>query len=193
MQACGALSFPLWLWPKSTADNITNDSILNDWETQTKDGSDVELQLLANKRPSTFILQRRWSHFSHKNSDTHRQNTTIDSSRNRSPNRRPSSQTDYRFVSLNSLACSQNNVSERDLTWLNQDEILYDGMRGDPFSGFSIPQLFTIWTSTGSERPSLALCMALVNLVALSTTSPKNRRMNRKNDVEKSVLETKIF
>lgn len=59
----------------------------------------------------------------------------------------------YRSIS----GMSQNNVSNVTLRGFNQDEVLYDGLKGDPFSGFSIPQLFTINQVQVLKGPSGAL------------------------------------
>lgn len=59
----------------------------------------------------------------------------------------------YRSIS----GISQSNISTVTLRGFSQDEILYDGMRGDPYSGFSIPQLFTIDQVQVLKGPSGAL------------------------------------
>jgi iron complex outermembrane receptor protein len=59
----------------------------------------------------------------------------------------------YRSIS----GVSYNNFSTVTMRGFSQDEILYDGMKGDPFEGFSIPQLFTIEQIQVLKGPSGAL------------------------------------
>ncbi|AEF55289.1 TonB-dependent siderophore receptor [Marinomonas posidonica] len=59
----------------------------------------------------------------------------------------------YRSIS----GMSQNNVSTVTLRGFSQDEILYDGLKGDPFGSFSIPQLFTIEQVQVLKGPSGAV------------------------------------
>ncbi|SBS36668.1 Ferrichrome-iron receptor precursor [Marinomonas spartinae] len=59
----------------------------------------------------------------------------------------------YRSIS----GLSQNNVSTVTLRGFSQDEILYDGLKGDPYGDFSIPQLFTIDQVQVLKGPSGAL------------------------------------
>lgn len=59
----------------------------------------------------------------------------------------------YRSIS----GMSQNNVSTVTLRGFSQDEILYDGLKGDPYAGFSIPQLFTIEQVQVLKGPSGAM------------------------------------
>ena len=59
----------------------------------------------------------------------------------------------YRSIS----GVSSNNFSTVTMRGFAQDEILYDGMKGDPYEGFSIPQLFTIEQIQVLKGPSGAL------------------------------------
>ncbi|RBO83950.1 TonB-dependent siderophore receptor [Marinomonas aquiplantarum] len=59
----------------------------------------------------------------------------------------------YRSIS----GMSQNNVSTVTLRGFAQDEILYDGLKGNPFGNFSIPQLFTIEQVQVLKGPSGAI------------------------------------
>ncbi|QUX95095.1 TonB-dependent siderophore receptor [Marinomonas sp. CT5] len=59
----------------------------------------------------------------------------------------------YRSIS----GMSQNNVSTVTLRGFSQDEVLYDGLKGDPFGDFSIPQLFTIEQIQVLKGPSGAI------------------------------------
>tara|TARA_R110000764_G_C11014906_1_gene383641 strand:+ start:168 stop:2303 length:2136 start_codon:yes stop_codon:yes gene_type:complete len=156
MQACGAIVFSTLTLAESTADNITNDSILNDWETQTKDGSDVELQPLQVKGRALSYYKEDEATLATKTA------TPIDKTPQSIQvvtealieDQAARQITDlYRSIS----GMSQNNVSNVTLRGFNQDEILYDGMRGDPFSGFSIPQLFTIEQVQVLKGPAGAL------------------------------------
>ncbi|MEL0622255.1 TonB-dependent receptor [Marinomonas arenicola] len=59
----------------------------------------------------------------------------------------------YRSIS----GVSYNNFSTVTMRGFAQDEVLYDGMKGDPYKGFSIPQLFTIQEVQVLKGPSGAL------------------------------------
>jgi iron complex outermembrane receptor protein len=59
----------------------------------------------------------------------------------------------YRSIS----GVSYNNFSTVTMRGFSQDEILYDGLKGDPFSGFSIPQLFSIQEIQVLKGPSGAV------------------------------------
>ncbi|MBU2979563.1 TonB-dependent receptor [Alteromonas sp. C1M14] len=59
----------------------------------------------------------------------------------------------YRSIS----GVSYNNFSTVTMRGFAQDEILYDGLKGDPFSGFSIPQLFSIQEIQVLKGPSGAV------------------------------------
>jgi len=59
----------------------------------------------------------------------------------------------YRSIS----GVSYNNFSTVTMRGFAQDEILYDGMKGDPYEGFAIPQLFTIEQIQVLKGPSGAL------------------------------------
>jgi len=59
----------------------------------------------------------------------------------------------YRSIS----GVSYNNFSTITVRGFAQDEILYDGMKGDPYEGFAIPQLFTIEQIQVLKGPSGAL------------------------------------
>ncbi|MEG3767175.1 TonB-dependent receptor [Alteromonas sp. 14N.309.X.WAT.G.H12] len=59
----------------------------------------------------------------------------------------------YRSIS----GVSYNNFSTVTMRGFAQDEILYDGLKGDPFSGFSIPQLFSIQQIQVLKGPSGAV------------------------------------
>ncbi|WP_456295718.1 TonB-dependent receptor [Vibrio sp. AK197] len=59
----------------------------------------------------------------------------------------------YRSIS----GVSQYSYSGVTFRGFRQDEILYDGMRGDPFNGFAIPQLFNIEQVEVLKGPSAAI------------------------------------
>jgi len=59
----------------------------------------------------------------------------------------------YRSIS----GVSNNNFSTITVRGFAQDEILYDGVKGDPYEGFAIPQLFTIEQIQVLKGPSGAL------------------------------------
>jgi len=82
----------------------------------------------------------------------------------------------YRSIS----GLSQNNISTVTLRGFSQDEILYDGLKGDPYGDFSIPQLFTIDQIQVLKGPSGALYGAgepggVINYVTKKPTyDPRN-------------------
>ncbi|WKE65798.1 TonB-dependent receptor [Gallaecimonas kandeliae] len=83
----------------------------------------------------------------------------------------------YRSIS----GVSQNAYSAVTFRGFRQDEIRYDGVRGDPFNGFAIPQLFGIAQVQVLKGPSAALYGAgepggLINYV---TKQPGYERDNR--------------
>lgn len=156
MQACGALAFSTVIFAENAASNITQDSYLNDGDNKVKDGSNIELQTLQ-------VQGRALSYYKEDEATlATRTSTPIDETPQSVQvvtealieDQAARQITDlYRSIS----GMSQNNVSNVTLRGFNQDEILYDGMRGDPFSGFSIPQLFTISQVQVLKGPSGAL------------------------------------
>ena len=143
MQACGALVFSTVIFAENAANNITQDSYLNDGESKVKDGSNIELQTLQ-------VQGRALSYYKEDEAAlATRTSTPIDETPQSVQvvtealieDQAARQITDlYRSIS----GMSQNNVSTVTLRGFSQDEVLYDGLKGDPFGDFSIPQLFTI-------------------------------------------------
>ena len=143
MQACGALVFSTVIFAENAAKNITQDSYLNDGESKVKDGSNIELQTLQ-------VQGRALSYYKEDEAAlATRTSTPIDKTPQSVQvvtealieDQAARQITDlYRSIS----GMSQNNVSTVTLRGFSQDEVLYDGLKGDPFGDFSIPQLFTI-------------------------------------------------
>ncbi|MFD2015622.1 TonB-dependent receptor plug domain-containing protein [Vibrio olivae] len=80
----------------------------------------------------------------------------------------------YRSIS----GVSQYSYSGVTFRGFRQDEILYDGMRGDPFNGFAIPQLFNIEQVEVLKGPSAAISGSGEPGGVINYTT-KNRRMIR--------------
>ncbi|WP_100635321.1 TonB-dependent siderophore receptor [Marinomonas sp. ef1] len=143
MQACGALVFSTVIFAENAANNITQDSYLNDGDNKIKDGSNIELQTLQ-------VQGRALSYYKEDEAAlATRTSTPIDKTPQSVQvvtealieDQAARQITDlYRSIS----GMSQNNVSTVTLRGFSQDEVLYDGLKGDPFGDFSIPQLFTI-------------------------------------------------
>lgn len=143
MQACGALVFSTVIFAENAANNITQDSYLNDGDNKIKDGSNLELQTLQ-------VQGRALSYYKEDEAAlATRTSTPIDKTPQSVQvvtealieDQAARQITDlYRSIS----GMSQNNVSTVTLRGFSQDEVLYDGLKGDPFGDFSIPQLFTI-------------------------------------------------
>ena len=155
MQACGVLVFSSVLFAE-TSSSITYDDYLNDWDTKIKEGSDIELQTLQ-------VQGRALSHYKEDEAAlATRTSTPIDETPQSVQvvtealieDQAARQITDlYRSIS----GMSQNNVSTVTLRGFSQDEVLYDGLKGDPFGDFSIPQLFTIEQIQVLKGPSGAV------------------------------------
>lgn len=155
MQACGVLVFSSALFAE-TSSSITYDDYLNDWDAKIKEGSDVELQTLQ-------VQGRALSHYKEDEAAlATRTSTPIDKTPQSVQvvtealieDQAARQITDlYRSIS----GMSQNNVSTVTLRGFSQDEVLYDGLKGDPFGDFSIPQLFTIEQIQVLKGPSGAV------------------------------------
>ncbi|WP_111639694.1 TonB-dependent siderophore receptor [Marinomonas shanghaiensis] len=155
MQACGVLVFSSALFAE-TSSSITYDDYLNDWDAKIKEGSDVELQTLQ-------VQGRALSHYKEDEAAlATRTSTPIDETPQSVQvvtealieDQAARQITDlYRSIS----GMSQNNVSTVTLRGFSQDEVLYDGLKGDPFGDFSIPQLFTIEQIQVLKGPSGAV------------------------------------
>lgn len=156
MQACGALVFSTVIFAENAANNITQDSYLNDGESKVKDGSNIELQTLQ-------VQGRALSYYKEDEAAlATRTSTPIDETPQSVQvvtealieDQAARQITDlYRSIS----GMSQNNVSTVTLRGFSQDEVLYDGLKGDPFGDFSIPQLFTIEQIQVLKGPSGAI------------------------------------
>ncbi|MGO2235215.1 MAG: TonB-dependent siderophore receptor [Marinomonas sp.] len=156
MQACGALVFSIVIFAENAANNITQDSYLNDGESKVKDGSNIELQTLQ-------VQGRALSYYKEDEAAlATRTSTPIDETPQSVQvvtealieDQAARQITDlYRSIS----GMSQNNVSTVTLRGFSQDEVLYDGLKGDPFGDFSIPQLFTIEQIQVLKGPSGAI------------------------------------
>ncbi|RBP85670.1 iron complex outermembrane receptor protein [Marinomonas rhizomae] len=156
MQACGALAFSTVIFAESTASNITQDTYLNDEDNAVKDGSNIELQTLQ-------VQGRALSYYKEDEAAlATRTSTPIDETPQSVQvvtealieDQAARQITDlYRSIS----GMSQNNVSTVTLRGFSQDEVLYDGLKGDPFGDFSIPQLFTIEQIQVLKGPSGAI------------------------------------
>ena len=139
-----------------TSSSITYDDYLNDWDTKIKEGSDIELQTLQ-------VQGRALSHYKEDEAAlATRTSTPIDETPQSVQvvtealieDQAARQITDlYRSIS----GMSQNNVSTVTLRGFSQDEVLYDGLKGDPFGDFSIPQLFTIEQIQVLKGPSGAV------------------------------------
>ncbi|WP_417528058.1 TonB-dependent siderophore receptor [Marinomonas shanghaiensis] len=155
MQACGVLVFSSVLFAE-TSSSITYDDYLNDWDAKIKEGSDIELQTLQ-------VQGRALSHYKEDEAAlATRTSTPIDETPQSVQvvtealieDQAARQITDlYRSIS----GMSQNNVSTVTLRGFSQDEVLYDGLKGDPFGDFSIPQLFTIEQIQVLKGPSGAV------------------------------------
>ncbi|WP_219702881.1 TonB-dependent siderophore receptor [Marinomonas lutimaris] len=156
MQACGALAFSTVIFAENAASNITQDSYLNDGDNKVKDGSNIELQTLQ-------VQGRALSYYKEDEAAlATRTSTPIDETpqsiqivtEELIEDQAARQITDlYRSIS----GMSQNNVSTVTLRGFSQDEVLYDGLKGDPFGDFSIPQLFTIEQIQVLKGPSGAI------------------------------------
>lgn len=156
MQACGALVFSTVIFAENTANDITQDSYLNDGDNNVKDGSNIELQTLQ-------VQGRALSYYKEDEAAlATRTATPIDETPQSIQvvtealieDQAARQITDlYRSIS----GMSQNNVSTVTLRGFSQDEVLYDGLKGDPFGDFSIPQLFTIEQIQVLKGPSGAI------------------------------------
>ncbi|WP_100187470.1 TonB-dependent siderophore receptor [Marinomonas sp. BSi20584] len=156
MQACGALVFSTVIFAENAANNITQDSYLNDGNNKIKDGSNIELQTLQ-------VQGRALSYYKEDEAAlATRTSTPIDKTPQSVQvvtealieDQAARQITDlYRSIS----GMSQNNVSTVTLRGFSQDEVLYDGLKGDPFGDFSIPQLFTIEQIQVLKGPSGAV------------------------------------
>ena len=85
----------------------------------------------------------------------------------------------YRSIS----GASVYNYSYVTMRGFRQDEVLFDGLRGNPFEGFSIPQLFNIEEVDVLKGPSSALNGSgepggVINYVTKKPTSIDERRLN---------------
>ncbi|WP_137170124.1 TonB-dependent siderophore receptor [Marinomonas sp. FW-1] len=156
MQACGALAFSTVIFAENTANSITQGSYLSDGDSQIKDGSNIELQTLQ-------VQGRALSYYKEDEAElATRTATPIDETPQSIQvvtealiqDQAARQITDlYRSIS----GMSQNNVSTVTLRGFSQDEVLYDGLKGDPFGDFSIPQLFTIEQIQVLKGPSGAI------------------------------------
>ncbi|NLQ18391.1 TonB-dependent receptor [Marinomonas sp. M1K-6] len=156
MQACGVLAFSSALFAENASSSITDDDYLNDWETKIEEGSDVKLQPLQ-------VTGRALSYYKEDEAALATRTTTPIDETPQSiqvvtealmEDQAARQITDlYRSIS----GMSQNNVSTVTLRGFSQDEVLYDGLKGDPFGDFSIPQLFTIEQIQVLKGPSSAV------------------------------------
>ena len=85
----------------------------------------------------------------------------------------------YRSIS----GVSQYSYSGVTFRGFRQDQILYDGVRGDPFNGFSIPQLFNIEQVEVLKGPSSAVMGSgepggVINYVTKKPTYESHRRIS---------------
>jgi iron complex outermembrane receptor protein len=181
MQACGALAFSTVIFAENAASNITQDSYLNDEDNKVKDGSNIELQTLQ-------VKGRALSYYKEDEAElATRTSTSIDETPQSVQvvtealieDQAARQITDlYRSIS----GMSQNNVSNVTLRGFSQDEVLYDGLKGDPFGDFSIPQLFTIEQIQVLKGPSGATYGAgepggVINYVTKKPTYEQNNTL----------------
>ena len=155
MQACGALVFSTALLAETTS-NTEQSVYLNEGDAQIKDGSDIELQTLQVQGRALSLYKEDEATLATKTAtpiDKTPQSVQVVTEALIEDQAARQITDLYRSIS----GMSQNNVANVTLRGFNQDEILYDGMRGDPFSGFSIPQLFTIEQVQVLKGPSGAL------------------------------------
>jgi iron complex outermembrane recepter protein len=85
----------------------------------------------------------------------------------------------YRSIS----GVSQYSYSGVTFRGFRQDEIIYDGMRGDPFNGFAIPQLFNIERVDVLKGPSAAVMGSgepggVINYVTKKPTDETKRKVS---------------
>ncbi|MBJ7537377.1 TonB-dependent siderophore receptor [Marinomonas transparens] len=157
MQTCGALAFSSHLLADSKSSIHANISS-NDSKQETKDGSNVQLQGIQ-------VEGRALSYYKEDEATlATRTATPIDEipqsvqvvTETLIKDQAARQITDlYRSIS----GMSQNNVSNVTLRGFSQNEVLYDGMKGDALGGdfFAIPQLFTIEQVQVLKGPSGAV------------------------------------
>jgi iron complex outermembrane recepter protein len=155
MQACGALVFSSVLFAESSS-SITYDDYLNDWDTKIKEGSDIELQTLQVQGRALSYYKEDEAALATRTStpmDETPQSVQVVTEALIEDQAARQITDLYRSIS----GMSQNNVSTVTLRGFSQDEVLYDGLKGDPFGDFSIPQLFTIEQIQVLKGPSGAV------------------------------------
>lgn len=153
MQALGAIVFSTLTFAENT---ITNDNALHDTDEQNSDGANIELETLQVEGRALSYYKEDEATLATKTATpidkTPQSIQVVTEALIEDQGARQITDL-YRSIS----GMSQNNVSNVTLRGFSQDEILYDGMRGDPFSGFSIPQLFTIEQVQVLKGPAGAL------------------------------------
>lgn len=156
MHACGTLTFSNLALADTTADNTQSNSKASNTTNSTTASSSVQLQAIDVKGRALSYYKEDEATLATRTA------TPIDETpqsvqvvtQTLIEDQAARQITDlYRSIS----GMSQNNVSNVTLRGFSQDEILYDGLKGDPYTGFSIPQLFTIQQVQVLKGPSGAL------------------------------------
>ncbi|WP_421850293.1 TonB-dependent siderophore receptor [Marinomonas sp.] len=156
MQACGVLVFSTAIFAETQADSSAQDSFLNEEKNTIQDGSNVELDTLQVKGRALSYYKEDEAALATRTStpiDETPQSVQVVTEALIEDQAARQITDLYRSIS----GMSQNNVSTVTLRGFSQDEVLYDGLKGDPFGDFSIPQLFTIEQIQVLKGPSGAL------------------------------------
>lgn len=161
MQTCGAIAFSTAVIAESSTETPTDD-YTKDW-SENIENKDTETGFSAIQLDALAVKGRALS--SYKEDETTlgtRTNTPIDETPQSIQvltedliEDQAARQISDLYRSVSGL--SYNNFSTVTLRGFSQDEILYDGMKGNPFSDFSIPQLFNIEQVQVLKGPSGAL------------------------------------
>lgn len=157
MQACGALIFSTAMFAETSSDSITYDEYLNDWDKKIKDESDLELSPLQVEGRALTLYQEDESSLGT------RTNTPIDEIPQSVQVITDDLIKDQAANEVTDLFRSISGVSYFNYGIIKvrgfeqESQVLYDGVKGDPFRTFTVPQLFNIQEVQVLKGPSGAL------------------------------------